>query len=239
MQWTQTTHGPAGRRDQAAAAVCGPATTRTSAEQPWARSTSSSASYRRRRRGFPLQPGRPGTAVGKERVPHGYLKPSRRKRAGGLGGGDPGATPEATELLAEPGHPHGGHRRDRRLAFSSATGSVTSSAASTSRWRSPPIDNDFAISVLGFSFLIVGWLIGLKASSTTWGGRCSAAPSAAGTTTAANVGFGRNDFRYTLDHKVVGLQYGWSACWSNLLHWRPAGDRDQDRAAVSCRRTTS
>ena len=31
------------------------------------------------------------------------------------GGGDPGATPKATELLAEPGHPHRGHRRDRRL----------------------------------------------------------------------------------------------------------------------------
>src|ERR1700678_660078 len=63
-------------------------------------------------------------------------------------------------------------------------------------------DNDFAI-VLGFSFLIIGWLIGLGVFDDL-GRQMLGRPIRSADHSGNVVGMAKY-FRYTLDHKVVGL----------------------------------
>ena len=117
------------------------------------------------------------------------------------GGGDPGATPKVRGFWLRPGIHTAvigavigylvGHWLGDFIA-----GGYQQSAASD--------DNDFAI-VLGFSFLILGWLIGLGVFDDL-GRQMLGRPIRSWDDHSANVGFSRY-FRYTLDHKVVGLQY--------------------------------
>jgi cytochrome c oxidase subunit I len=64
-------------------------------------------------------------------------------------------------------------------------------------------DNDFAI-VLGYAFLVVGWLIGLGVFNDLV--RQMLGKPVNGNGHAADGGLAKY-FRYTLDHKVVGIQY--------------------------------
>src|SRR5690348_14838692 len=66
-----------------------------------------------------------------------------------------------------------------------------------------PDSNDTAI-VLGYSFLVLGWLIGLGVFNDLIRMMLGKPLSANGH--SANGGIAKY-FRYTLDHKVVGLQY--------------------------------
>ena len=121
------------------------------------------------------------------------------------GGGDPGATHEGTRLVAAPEHPHRARRRGRRLLPRPLARQLHDRQL-LARWGTSD-DNDMAI-VLGYAFLIVGWLIGLGVFNDLVrqmlgkplnGNRPARGPHRQRRR--------RKYFRFTLDHKVVGLQY--------------------------------
>src|ERR1700722_7643859 len=116
------------------------------------------------------------------------------------GGGGPGATPKPRNFWLSP------------VIHTAIIGAVVGYIFGHwlgnfigSQYQSVPFsdDNDFAI-VLGFSFLIIGWLIGLGVFDDL--GRQMVGRPIRTFDHGANIGFARY-FRYTLDHKVVGLQY--------------------------------
>ena len=117
------------------------------------------------------------------------------------GGGDPGATPKQRNFWLSPG------------IHTAVIGAVAGYFLGHwlgnfigSGYQQVPFsdDNDFAI-VLGFSFLIIGWLIGLGVFDDVVR-QMLGRPIRSADHHANVVGMAKY-FRYTLDHKVVGLQY--------------------------------
>ena len=117
------------------------------------------------------------------------------------GGGGPGATPKQRNFWLSPG------------IHTAVIGAVAGYFLGHwlgnfigSGYQQVPFsdDNDFAI-VLGFSFLILGWLIGLGVFDDVV--RQMLGRQIRSADHIANVVGMAKYFRYTLDHKVVGLQY--------------------------------
>jgi len=117
------------------------------------------------------------------------------------GGGDPGATPKQRNFWLRPGIHTAVIGAIIGYIFGHWLGNFIGSQY---QQVGTSDDNDIAI-VLGFSFLIIGWLIGLGVFDDL-GRQMLGRPIRSWDDHRANVGFARY-FRYTLDHKVVGLQY--------------------------------
>jgi cytochrome c oxidase subunit I len=117
------------------------------------------------------------------------------------GGNDPGAIPRERNFWLRPGIHTAVIGAIVGYIFGHWLGNFIGS-----QYQSVPFsdDNDFAI-VLGFSFLIIGWLIGLGVFDDL-ARQMLGRPIRSWDDHSANVGFARY-FRFTLDHKVVGLQY--------------------------------
>ena len=118
------------------------------------------------------------------------------------GGGEPGAAPRERSWWLRPN------------VFTAIVGAVIGYAVGhwlgnymtpgfTATGGGAADSNDLAI-VLGYGFLIVGWLIGLGVFNDLV--RQMLGKPLNGNGHAANGGVGKY-FRFTLDHKVVGLQY--------------------------------
>ena len=116
------------------------------------------------------------------------------------GGGDPGATPKVRNFWLQPGIHTAVIGAVIGYIFGHWLGNFIGS-----QYQSVPFsdDNDFAI-VLGFSFLIIGWLIGLGVFNDL--GRQMLGKPVNGNGHAVEAGIAKY-FRFTLDHKVVGIQY--------------------------------
>jgi cytochrome c oxidase subunit I len=124
------------------------------------------------------------------------------------GGGAPADTRPTRAWWLRPGFHTGiiggvagyafGHWLGNLIAVPSATSSATFQQIGTSD------DNDFAI-VLGFLFLVIGWMIGLGVFNDLFRAVTGRPPSA--TEASEPEGGVAKYFRFTLDHKVVGLQY--------------------------------
>src|SRR6202021_2331861 len=113
------------------------------------------------------------------------------------GGGDPGATPKQRNFWLSPGIHTAIIGAIVGYVFGHWLGNFIGS-----QYQSVPFsdDNDFAI-VLGFSFLILGWLIGLGVFDDL-GRQMLGRPIRSWDDHSANVGFAR-DFRYTPAQKAV------------------------------------
>jgi cytochrome c oxidase subunit I len=118
------------------------------------------------------------------------------------GGGDPGSTPKERNFWLRPGF----HTAIIGAIIGYFLGHwlgnfMTPSFVATG--GGAPDENDTAI-VLGYAFLVIGWLIGLGVFNDVV--RQMLGKPVNGNGYASERGVGRY-FRYTLDHKVVGLQY--------------------------------
>jgi cytochrome c oxidase subunit 1 len=124
------------------------------------------------------------------------------------GGGAPADTRPTRAWWMRPGFHTGiiggiagyafGHWLGNLIAVPSATSPATFQQIGTSD------DNDFAI-VLGFLFLVIGWLIGLGIFSDLLRS-ITGRPASASESSEPEGGVAKY-FRFTLDHKVVGIQY--------------------------------
>ena len=117
------------------------------------------------------------------------------------GGGDPGATPKVRNFWLSPGIHTAVIGAIVGYIFGHWLGNFIGSQY---QQVASSDDNDFAI-VLGFSFLVIGWLIGLGVFDDLVR-QMLGRPIRTADHKANVVGLGKY-FRYTLDHKVVGLQY--------------------------------
>ena len=116
------------------------------------------------------------------------------------GGGDPGAPPKERNFWLQPGI----HTAIIGAVLGYFLGHwLGNFIGSQYQQVGTSDDNDIAI-VLGFCFLVIGWLIGLGVFDDLV--RQMLGRPIRSNDERANAGFGRY-FRYTLDHKVVGLQY--------------------------------
>src|SRR6185437_12726145 len=154
-----------------------------------------------------LQPGRPGTAVGKERVTPMAIE-TQPESAQAPGGGEPGAIPRQRAWWLRPNILTAIVGAAIGYAIGHWLGNfMTPSFVATG--GGAPDSNDEAI-VLGYAFLILGWLIGLGVFNDLVRqmlGRTLNRNIAAFEGHQTTDGGIARYFRFTLDHKVVGLQY--------------------------------
>ena len=127
------------------------------------------------------------------------------ERAQHPGGGEPGAPRRARPWWLRPGFHTALAGAVAGYALGHLLGNFVGSGypqVATSN------DNDFAI-VIGYAFLVLGWLIGLGVFTDLVRQMLGRPLAAAGPAEEGYVGDGglAKYFRFTLDHKVVGLQY--------------------------------
>ena len=143
------------------------------------------------------------------------------------GGGDPGATPRQRNFWLSPGIHTAVIGAVIGYLFGHWLGNFI--AGQYPQYLGLSDDNDFAI-VLGFSFLVIGWLIGLGVFDDL-GRQMLGRPIRSWDDHSANVGFGRV---LQVHPRPQGRRPAVPGRHADLLlHRRPAGDRDQDRAAVA------
>ena len=172
-----------------------------------------------------LQPGGPGTAVGKERATSWLSKPSRRaprrpaaatrvpRRRNGTSGCSPGI--HTAVIGAIVGYIFGHW-------LGNFIGSQYQQVGSSD-------DNDFAI-VLGFSFLVIGWLIGLGVFDDLVRQMLGRPIRSARPQSQRR----RHGQVLQVHPRPQGRRPAVPGRHADLLlHRRPAGDRDQDRAALA------